>query len=296
MNIEQAQTFLQVVAIGNFLGAAEKLHVTQSTVSARIQNLERKLGAKLFTRGKQGAALTAAGQRFVRHAQTLVRTADIAKQDVGLPDGYAGGLTVSGRIALWEGFLPQWVAWMREAAPTISLRLEIGFEQDIMNGLVQNTLDIGLMYTPQARPDLGLERLFDETLILVTTDRKRAWPDPGYVHVDWGTEFFHQFSIHFPAHPAPALSANIGWLGIQQLMTSGGSGYFPLRMVRPLLAEKRLYRMPDTPHFVLTAYMVYSLSRNDAFLEKALAGLRLLGREERRGQAVMTADNSQNDG
>lgn len=289
MNIEQAQTFLHVVAIGNFLGAAQKLHVTQSTVSARIQNLERQLGARLFNRGKQGASLTAAGQRFVRHAQTLVRTADIAKQDVGLPEGYSGGLTVSGRIALWEGFLPRWVSWMRQAAPTISLRLEIGFEPDIMQGLIQNTLDIGLMYTPQARPGLGLERLFDETLVLVSRGTACDWPDPDYVHVDWGTEFLHQFSTQFPDHPPAALSANIGWLGIQQLLTSGGSGYFPHRMVRALLEQKRLYQVPDAPQFSLTAYMVYSLSRNDVFFEQALQGLRLLGREERRGEVIDSA-------
>lgn len=282
MDIEQARTFLQVVAIGNFQGAAEKLHVTQSTVSARIQNLERKLGAKLFTRGKQGASLTGAGQRFVRHAQTLVRTADIARQDVGLPEGYSGGLTVSGRIALWENFLPRWVAWMQEVAPAISLRLEIGFEQAIMHGLVQNTLDIGLMYTPESRPGLGQERLFDETLVLVTTDKMRPWPDPGYIHVDWGTEFFHQFSVHFPDHPTPALSANIGWIGIQQLLMSGGSAYLPVRMVRTLIAEKRLHRVPDSPHFSVTAHMVYPLSRNDDFLQQALEGLRRFGRDERR--------------
>ncbi|MES2366587.1 MAG: LysR family transcriptional regulator [Pseudomonadota bacterium] len=282
MDIEQARTFLQVVAIGNFQGAAEKLHVTQSTVSARIQNLESKLGAKLFTRGKQGASLTGAGQRFVRHAQTLIRTADIARQDVGLPEGYSGGLTVSGRIALWENFLPRWVAWMREVAPSISLRLEIGFEQGIMHGLVQNTLDIGLMYTPESRPGLGQERLFDETLVLVTTDKMRPWPDPGYIHVDWGTEFFHQFSVHFPDHPTPALSANIGWIGIQQLLMSGGSAYFPVRMVRTLIAEKRLHRVPDSPQFSVTAHMVYPLSRNDDFLQQALEGLRRFGRDERR--------------
>jgi len=282
MDIEQARTFLQVVAIGNFQGAAEKLHVTQSTVSARIQNLECKLGAKLFTRGKQGASLTGAGQRFVRHAQTLIRTADIARQDVGLPEGYSGGLTVSGRIALWENFLPRWVAWMREVAPSISLRLEIGFEQGIMHGLVQNTLDIGLMYTPESRPGLGQERLFDETLVLVTTDKMRPWPDPGYIHVDWGTEFFHQFSVHFPDHPTPALSANIGWIGIQQLLMSGGSAYFPVRMVRTLIAEKRLHRVPDSPQFSVTAHMVYPLSRNDDFLQQALEGLRRFGRDERR--------------
>ena len=62
-------------------------------------------------------------------------------------------LTLSGRIALWEGFLPHWVDWMRKAAPDVSLRLEIGFEPDIMQGLIEGTVDIGVMYTPEARVD-----------------------------------------------------------------------------------------------------------------------------------------------
>ena len=282
MDTEQARTFLHVVAAGNFLGAAQKLHITQSTVSARIQALENQLGARLFSRGKHGAELTAAGQRFLRHAQALVRTVEIARQDVGLPEGYSAGLTLSGRIALWEGFLPRWVAWMRKAAPTISLRLEIGFEADIMQGLIHNTIDIGVMYTPETRPSLAVERLFDETLVLVSTDPRCPWPDPGYVHVDWGPEFSHQFSVHFPDHPPPALYANIGWLGIQHLDASGGSGYFPLRMVREALRNKRLHRVPHGPTFTVPAHMVFSLARSDRFVEQALEGLRLLGREERR--------------
>lgn len=282
MDTEQARTFLHVVAAGNFLGAAHKLHVTQSTVSARIQALESQLGVRLFSRGKHGAQLTAAGQRFLRHAQALVRTVEIAHQDVGLPEGYSAGLTLSGRIALWEGFLPRWVAWMREAAPTISLRLEIGFEADIMQGLVRNNIDIGVMYTPESRPALAVERLFDETLVLVATDPQRPWPDPGYVHVDWGPEFFHQFSVHFPDHPPPALYANIGWLGIQHLAESGGSGYFPVRMVRQAVREGRLHQVQSSPSFTVPAYMVFPLARSDRFLDQALEGLRLLGREERR--------------
>ncbi|MDA8095485.1 MAG: LysR family transcriptional regulator [Betaproteobacteria bacterium] len=280
MDTEQARTFLNVVTAGNFLAAAQRLHVTQSTVSARIQTLENQLGAKLFTRGKHGAELTAAGRRFLRHAQTLVRTVETARQDVGLPEGYSAGLTLSGRIALWEGFLPRWVAWMRTSAPTISLRLEIGFEADIMQGLIHNTIDVGVMYTPEARPGLAVERLFDETLVLVSTAPDRPWPDPGYVHVDWGPEFFHQFSVYFPDHPPPALYANIGWLGLQHLTESGGSGYFPLRMAREALQAGRLHRVKDAPAFRLPAYVVFPLTRADTFLAQAVEGLRQLARAE----------------
>jgi len=199
---------------------------------------------------------------------------------VGLPEGFHDVLTLSGRIAVWEGFLPHWVAWMRGAAPDVSLRLEIGFEPDIMQGLIEGTVDIGVMYTPTSRPGLAVEPLFDETLLLVTNDPKRPWPDPDYIHIDWGTEFHALFSDHHPEMGAPTLVANIGWLGVQQVLTYGGSGYFPLRLVRHYLEAGQLWRVPQSPQFKLTAYMVFPRDSDSATLKNALEGLRTLAREE----------------
>ena len=280
MDTELARTFLMVAATGNFVAAASRLHVTQSTVSARIHTLETTLGARLFQRGRNGAELTASGKRFLRHAKNLVRTVEQAHHDVGLPQGFHDVLTLSGRIALWEGFLPHWVAWMREAAPDVSLRLEIGFEPDIMQGLIEGTVDIGVMYTPTSRPGLVVELLFDETLLLVTSDLARGWPDAGYIHVDWGPEFHAQFSDHHPDAPPPTLVANIGWLGVQQLLTYGGSGYFPHRLVRRYLEAGQLWYVPDSPQFRLPAYMVFPRDSDSGTLKSALDGLRTLAVEE----------------
>jgi DNA-binding transcriptional LysR family regulator len=280
MDTELARTFLMVAANGNFVAAASRLHITQSTVSARIHTLETALGVRLFQRGRNGAELTPAGKRFLRHAKHLVRTVEQARHDVGLPEGFHDVLTLSGRIAVWEGFLPHWVAWMRAAAPDVSLRLEIGFEPDIMQGLIEGTVDIGVMYTPTSRPGLVVEPLFDETLLLVTNDPTRPWPDPDYIHIDWGSEFHALFSEHYPELGAPTLVANIGWLGVQQLLTYGGSGYFPLRLVRHHLETGQLWRVPQSPQFKLTAYMVFPRDNESATLKTALEGLRTLAREE----------------
>jgi len=280
MDTELARTFLMVAATGNFVASASRLHVTQSTVSARIHTLETTLGARLFQRGRNGAELTPAGKRFLRHAKNLVRTVEQAQHDVGLPQGFHHVLTLSGRIALWEGFLPHWVAWMREAAPDVSLRLEIGFEADIMQGLIEGTVDIGVMYTPTSRSGLTVEPLFDETLLLVTSDLARGWPDDGYIHIDWGPEFHAQFSDHHPETGPPALVANIGWLGVQQLLAYGGSGYFPQRLVRHYIEEGKLWRVPHTPQFKLPAWMVFPRDTDSATLKHALDGLRQLAREE----------------
>ena len=121
MDMNQVRTFLAVVANGSFLEAATRLHVTQSTVSGRIQALESYLGATLFVRNRSGARLTPAGKRFIHHAKSIVLTLDQARHDVGLPSRYQASITIGARIALWEVFLPEWVGEMRRTSPDLSI-------------------------------------------------------------------------------------------------------------------------------------------------------------------------------
>jgi LysR family transcriptional regulator, flagellar master operon regulator len=151
LDTELARTFLTVVATGNFITAAERLHVSQSTVSTRIHSLEDLLGCTLFVRNKAGAALTAAGRQFQRHASTLVRTVEQARHDVGIPRGFSGALVVGGRIGLWEEFLLLWLPRMQDANPQISVRAESALEPELMQGLVEGRIDIGVFESYRAQ-------------------------------------------------------------------------------------------------------------------------------------------------
>lgn len=89
MDIKLARTFLEIVATGSFLRAAERLHVTQTAVSARVRTLEELLGRKLFVRNKSGATLSPAGLQFRRSAATLVQVWERARHQVAVPRGGA---------------------------------------------------------------------------------------------------------------------------------------------------------------------------------------------------------------
>ena len=290
MDIEQIRTFIAVAANGSFFEAANRLYVTQSTVSARIQNLENYLGAKLYVRNRSGATLTVAGQRFLRHAKSLLLTLEQAQHEVGLPSGFRASITVSARIALWEDFLPRWACKMREKAPDISIRSEIGFEEDIMRRLVEGTLDIGLMYTPRHIPGLQVEHLFDETLMLLSANPDKPWPDPNYVYIDWGPGFYAQHNNSYPELASPAQIATIGWLGVQLILRNNGSCFLPLRLARPLVEERKLYFVDESPRFKLPAYMVFQAEHDSVILDPALAELRSLGADEQTNNTVDIAD------
>lgn len=272
MDTELARTFLTVVEAGNFISAAERLHVSQSTVSTRIHTLEDLLGCVLFVRNKAGTSLTPAGRQFQKHATALVRIVAQARHDIGLPEGFSGTLVIGGRIGIWEEFLLHWLPLMQKTSPAISIRAESGLEPEIMQGLIEGRIDIGVMYTPQSRPGLKVEQLFEERLVMVSTNARSA-PEPqaGYVYVDWGPEFYARHSACFPNFDGPALTANIGWLGLQHLMKNSGSGYFPMRIVLPHLSAKCLHIVADAPEFTMPAYVVYPIESERGVVKDAVA-------------------------
>lgn len=275
METELARTFLTVVAAGNFISAADRLHVTQSTVSARIHSLEEQLGCRLFVRNKAGTALTPAGRQFQKHAASLVRTVERARQDVGIPIGYRAVLAVGGRLGLWENLLSRWLPLMQEMAPDVSLRAEIGFEEDLMQRLIEGRIDIAVMYTPQSRPGLKVELLMEERLVFVSSSpTSEASPGKGYVYIDWGPEFFAKHSVSFPEFVGPGLTANISWLGLQHILENGGAGYFPIRLVRGYLEDARLHRVRGAPEFRHPAYVVYPTDGENDLIAAAVAGMR----------------------
>src|SRR3546814_8042568 len=104
--------------------------------------------------------------------------------------------------------------------------------------------------------------LFEDRLLLVSTDPSgRPEPGPDYVYVDWGPEFYARHSASFPNFIGPALSANIGWLGQQQVLAHGGSGYFPARLVRPHLESRSEEHTSELQQLMSISYAAFCLKQ-----------------------------------
>ncbi|WP_119459073.1 LysR family transcriptional regulator [Rhodospirillaceae bacterium SYSU D60014] len=287
MEILLIRTFSEVIATGSFVAAAERLNVTQSTVSMRIRALEEQLGCLLFLRSKAGARLTPAGTQFQRYARGIIRIWEQARLEVALPPGYRGQLRLGGQFTLWDGLLLKWLHWMRTAAPDIALRTEVGLSPGLMRQLLDGVLDIGVMYTPESSADLVVERLFDERFILVSTIGTSTAPfEPGYVYVDWGPEFQAAHAAQYPDLPMPGMSTSLGALALRYILENGGSGYFPERVVRPFLQSGALKRVAKAPVFGRAAYLVYPDVQDNAALSIALQGVRHVAALETEDQST----------
>lgn len=281
-----ARTFLAVVETGSFIAAAERVHVTQSTVSMRIKSLEEQLGKTLFVRNKAGAVLTSAGLQFQRHAQMLVRVWQQARLEVALPSGYQAALAVGGQYSLWDGFLLRWLPWMREHAPDIALHAQLVPSGALMQLMIDGTLDLAVMYTPQSRPGFEVEHLFEEELVLVSSEpRPSRRLNERYVLVNWGPEFQADHALNFPDHAATGLFFDLGTLGVDYLLENSASGYFPRRVVAPYVADGTLTIVRSAPAFTYPTYAVYPTDSDPDIFGVALSGLREIARRASSGAA-----------
>ena len=275
MDVDLARTLLAIVETGSFKEAANRLHLTQSAVSARIKALEDAVGRRLLERSKNGVRLTPSGEHFYRHAMTLVRIWRQALLEVALSEKHIAHLAVGAQISLWEGFLLKWIAWLRDARADLAVSAQVGGSAELMERLSDGTLDLAVVYRATQRPGLIIEHLFDEELVLVTSEAKSgSIPGPRYVFVNWGPEFSGDHAETYPGAHHAGLQLDLGAIAINYLFDTQASGYFPLRVAKPYLADGRLRLVKRARRFVYPVYAVYPLDHEDEAFTRVLEGLR----------------------
>lgn len=270
MDIELARTFLEIVRTGSFLAAAEALHVTQTAVTARVQNLESLLGCRLFIRNRTGATLTHNGQHFVAHATQLLQTWKAAQRDLPLPEGQAQLISLGCETSLWSPLLSQWLVQLKHDHPQTAVQIDVGDREGLQEKLRLGVLNAILVHQPEYWPDIQIEQLLEEKLIMVEAAHNR---DP-YVYVDWGETFKKQHDAALPHLAQAQMHINLGPLALQYLLEHGGRGYFRTRVVQRYLQQDLLKRTAEAPEFTYPIFVMYCSSDTNEALENTLNSLK----------------------
>ena len=259
MDMTLIKTFIEVAAAGSFAGAAERLYVTQSAVSLRIQRLETELGRSLFKRSKAGAEMTSAGAEFERFAYGLIKLWEESKQRVSIPKGFSKSISIGAQYSLWPRMGFRWLDTIRAEMPELSIRAEFGDPNTLTRHLIEGVVQSALMYTPQLRPGFFIEKVMDDELVMVAT-----WPDPDitdlagrYLFVDWGPEFIHAHALHLPDLTNPGLVFSLGALSVDYVLTRDVAAYVPARFAQDLIEQSKLHLVANAPRFPFPVFHVW---------------------------------------
>ncbi len=269
MDITLIRTFLEVANTGSFVAACDRLFVTQSAVSLRIQRLEDSLGHPLFIRSKAGAILTPTGVQFERYALSLLKIWEEAKQQIAMPDGYTRALTLGAQYSLWPRLGFRWIDALQLAMPSLSIRAELGMPDRMTRFMIEGVVQAALLYTPQLRPGLIVEPALDDELILVA-----SFPEASvemkqhYIAVDWGPEFIHAQASELPHLNNSGVTMALEALAGEFIANRRAIAYLPARAAKRRLDAGALHIVADAPRFPYPSWLVM---RDD--VEEDLAAL-----------------------
>ena len=144
LDLDLIRTFVVVLEMRSFTGAAERIGRAQSTVSTQIKLLEERLGATLFHRGRRSVLPTMEGQSFSVYGRELLELEDKAVNSVRLPQ-----ITGSVRLGTQDDFairrLPNILAQFRRIFPAVSVEVACGLGRHILQQLRKGEFDVALI-------------------------------------------------------------------------------------------------------------------------------------------------------
>ena len=160
-------TFLAVLDAGRVSGAARALHLSQPAVTAQLRRLEDALGATLFVRSVRGVTPTEAGLRLATYARTVRRTIEEAATAVSGCDGETGELAVGASTTIAAHVLPPMLARFRRAHPRVSIRIDIGNTEQIVEAVREGRVPLGLVEGHARAAGVRLEAFLDDEIVAV---------------------------------------------------------------------------------------------------------------------------------
>ncbi|KRF42754.1 LysR family transcriptional regulator [Paenibacillus sp. Soil787] len=165
MNIENIEAFVYVIHYGSFNKASEVLFLSQPSVTARIQSLERELDCQLFDRIGKQVHLTDDGRKFLPYAQQLLQTFQKSKihlkQKKALPNELRIGCTVSVSNYMMPTIIPK----MKHKYPEINFKLTTGITDDLVNKVLNRDVDISFV-RGITHPSLLSAKLYEDPIRL----------------------------------------------------------------------------------------------------------------------------------
>ena len=167
MDIGQLEAFVQVAARHSFSRAAEVLQLTQPSITARIQTLERDLGEELFERTGRAVQLTDAGLSYLPYAERVLITLKEGRDALEDIRGInLGSLYLGSARTISTYVLPRILHRFRELFPGIDVVIRTGRSEQVLNMLLADEVQVGLARS-LAHPELETIHLYDDEIALV---------------------------------------------------------------------------------------------------------------------------------
>lgn len=168
MDLGQLEAFVKVATHRSFSKAAEALFLTQPSVTARIQALERELGETLFERNGRGVRLTDVGGSFLPYAQRVLKALQEGRDALeGMRNLELGSLRLGSAVTVSAHVLPHILKEYRARYPGIDVSVRTGRSYHVLQMVLADEVQAAIVRSI-SHPDVQTIELYEDQVVLVT--------------------------------------------------------------------------------------------------------------------------------
>lgn len=249
MQTDLIDTFLDLVETRSFNRSAERLGVTQSTISGRVKALEGLLGCRLFSRSRAGTQLTTEGLRFEPHARSLRHGWTEARNAVRDARDPALTLRVGIQHDLMGDRVAAWLGVIRAALPEAALYVEADYSVQMCADVQAGELDLAIAFTPRAHPDLHFATLGEMSYRMVSTetDQLSAVRPDSYILPNYSPAFARTHAALFPVLSGAPVSSGQTAVVDGMLRAFGGATFLPAQAAADRVAAGEAHAVRRAP-------------------------------------------------
>ena len=281
--------FIEAASTSNLSRAAERLGISQPSLTLAIQRLENTIGTSLLIRSKKGVMLTQSGKQLLTHSRRLVQGWEAVKgHALASVKNVQGSFTIGCHVSVALYTVPQFIPNLLEDFPQLELKLKHDLSRRITESVVRMETDIGLVINPVRHPDLVIRTLgYDEVSFWVGSGSRQIQNfetgkavlicDPDLLQSQTLIKKLTKSGLHFE-RVLTSSSLEV----VRQLTVDGaGIGILPQGVAAQAPAGS-LKKIPKTPHFKDEISALYRVENREVraiqvIVERIAENLRTVG-------------------
>ncbi len=176
MNTEELKTFIFLSKVKNFTLAAEKLGIAQSTVTNRINELEKEVCKRLFLRGAKSVKLTEAGEIFLRYAERILELQNTSIDEINALSNHNRKFSIGAINATYEVYVKPLVDACLKGNTVTSIKVMLGHSLDLIQQLQDNMVDMVFSAIPLKRMGYACDVFDVDRVALVCKKGMNEYP------------------------------------------------------------------------------------------------------------------------
>ena len=268
MDTETLKTFIVLAGTKNYTRAANHMFVAQSTITNRINELEKELNVSLFTRNNRTVELTDEGEQFLLFARKVIDLTDTTLAEISSFRKYENHLRIGASDSIYDGHLAPIILNHAKKHPGDSIKIIIGMSTNLLEQLQTNIIDIAFSYLPLNKSEYKCDVFRHDPLILVTDYGNMKYQngitqkellEVNYLMCNFALQDVGQFIRNiFPKYHRFSLEIDDCAKIIPFLLFQDKYTFIPKDMATPYIARRQLREIPlnDLQTPVINSYII----------------------------------------